>query len=288
VACPASGKVNNRFLKKVITVVVLLIIVLNVLISVFHEPEMQGEEYTETMTRCVEDAIVDSVGNATHWRMWEEYALNEIYCANYSIEYGQAYDASAYRNSLVVNEERGPFEFWRDIYHALYMDARDRLAVLQDSLRSAGEGKALGREAFARMIVSFVQDIPYQYVLSEGCGAEKGPCNPNVRWGIYSPVEFVYSLKGDCDTRTVLLYTLLKNFGYSPVIINSIEYRHSMLALDIPSAGDDFLYKGRRYAFWETTNVGWLPGMLPPEMNNKNYWQVALDYEHQDQPVRLN
>ena len=130
------------------------------------------------------------------------------------------------------------------------------------------------------MIVAFVQDIPYQYVLSDGCQNKVGECNPYVSWGIYSPVEFMHHLKGDCDTRTVLLYTLLKNFGFDPLIINSKEYRHSMLALDLPSAGDDFLYKGRRYAYWETTNIGWMPGMLPPEMNNEAYWAVALDYEY--------
>jgi hypothetical protein len=275
-------------LKRVVTIVVLLIVVLNVLISVFHEPEMTGQEYTETMTRCVEDSHIDSVGNVKHWRMWEEFGLSEIYCTDYSVDYDLAYEASIHRNNLMVDEELGPYEVWGDLYHALYVGARDHLSIVQDSLVRAGEGKALDRAAFARLVVAFVQDIPYQYVLSEGCENQTGPCNGNVRWGIYSPVEFLYSMKGDCDTRTVLLYTLLKNFGYSPVIINSLEYRHSMLALDIPSAGDDFLYKGRRYAYWETTNVGWMPGMLPPEMNNKNYWQVALDYEYQDQPARLN
>jgi hypothetical protein len=139
--------------------------------------------------------------------------------------------------------------------------------------------RELDRDAFARMIVAFVQDIPYQYVLSDNCEGRAGECNPFVSWGIYAPVEFMYHLKGDCDTRTVLLYTLLRNFGFEPLIINSKEYKHSMLALNLPSAGDDFVYKGRRYAYWETTNTGWLPGMLPPEMNNKDYWTVVLDYE---------
>jgi hypothetical protein len=70
---------------------------------------------------------------------------------------------------------------------------------------------------------------------------------------------------------------LLKNFGYSPIIINSNEYLHSMLALDLPASGDYLIHKGKRYAFWETTNVGWLPGMLPPDMNNTSYWNVILD-----------
>ncbi len=133
---------------------------------------------------------------------------------------------------------------------------------------------------FATMVVAFVQDIPYEYVIQEECtGSETAPCNGNVMLGLYSPVEFLGKMHGDCDTRTVVLYTLLRNFGYEPLIINSNEYLHSMLALDVASSGDDFEYKGKKYAYWETTNVGWLAGMLPPDMNNKDYWSVALDYE---------
>jgi len=275
-------------LKKVITTVIILIAVLGLLINLFEEQEITGEDYTETLTSCVEESTVDSVSTARHWRTWEEYGWNEIYCADYEVDLPSAEAAGQVRQEIVVNETLGPYELWRDVYYDLYVDARVKLTRIQDSLVAAGQEKELDREAFARMVVAFVQDIPYQFVLSDGCEGKGGLCNPYVKWGIYSPLEFLYSLRGDCDTRTVLLFTLLKNFGYSPVIINSVEYKHSMLALDLPSSGDDFLYKGRRYAYWETTNVGWLPGMLPPEMNNKNYWQVVLDYEYQDKPARIN
>jgi hypothetical protein len=275
-------------LKRVVTFVVILLVVINILVSLFHEAEMHGEDYTEVLTSCIEQSTTDGMATVHHWRTWEEYGWNETYCADYFMTDDDVAQAASFRNNLLINEELGAFEMWQELYHELYVNARMRLRHLEDSLMSAGTGKNLDRPAFARMVVAFVQDIPYEYVLSEGCEGKQGLCNPDVAYGIYSPVEFMYHLKGDCDTRTVLLYTLLKNFGYSPVIINSLEYRHSMLALDLPSSGDDFLYKGRRYAYWETTNVGWLPGMLPPEMNNKTYWQVALDYEYKDFPARTH
>lgn len=277
-------------MKKVVIVIVLLVVVMNIVIGLLHEGRLTGQYYTEEMTDCDEYAVKDSIdASVSHQRSWEEFGQNTQYCARYSVKDQDVALAEHLRNTIGLHKHSDDMGVWRELYHNLYIHARDRLTLIQDSLMiAAGETAQLDRDAFARMVVAFVQDIPYQYVMPEGCEDREGPCNPNVSWGIYSPVEFMHHLKGDCDTRTVLLYTLLMNFGYSPVIINSREYRHSMLALDIPSAGDDFLHKGKRYAFWETTNVGWMPGMLPPDMNNKDYWNVVLDYEHKDQPPRFN
>jgi len=277
-------------MRKVVTVIILLVVILNIMISLFHEGQPTGQYYTEELTDCLEYSVKDSLnGSISHERNWEEFGLNQQYCAIYSVSEQDAALAEHLRNTTEVHDHADDMDVWRELYHNLYIQAKDRLAQVQDSLTHvAGTTAQVDRNVFARIVVAFVQDIPYEYVMSEGCEGRDAACSPNVSWGLYSPVEFMYHLKGDCDTRTVLLYTLLKNFGYSPLIINSREYRHSMLALDIPSAGDDFRYKGQRYAFWETTNVGWLPGMLPPEMNNKAYWNVALDYEYKDQPPRFN
>jgi hypothetical protein len=160
----------------------------------------------------------------------------------------------------------------------LYQHDADKLVVLQDSLQEIADTRNLNRSEFASFLVSFVQDIPYEFVLPEACnGSEQKPCNGNIMYGLYSPAEFVYQLKGDCDTRTVLLYTLLENFGFDAVILISREYEHSMLGIDLPMAGDYITSNGRNYFFWETTNVGWMPGTIPPEMNNTDYWKVALN-----------
>ena len=59
-----------------------------------------------------------------------------------------------------------------------------------------------------------------------------------------------------------------------------------MLAIDIPTEGDFFEHKGRKFYFWETTATGWMPGMLPPEMSNKDYWTIILDHEYEADPTR--
>jgi hypothetical protein len=217
-----------------------------------------------------------------HQRSWLEYTYNNVYCTQYTILSAMAEDSYSYRNDLSIDNDISDEDFWKHLYSSLYENDRDKLNHLQDSLRRIGDSRQLDHGEFARFVVAFVQDIPYNYIIPDECTDHTDhPCVPNVRFGILSPVEFLYSLQGDCDTRTVLLYTLLRNFGYNPIIINSKEYRHSMLALDIPASGDDFIYRGRTYSYWETTNIGWLPGMLPPDMNNKDYWTVALDYEYE-------
>lgn len=230
---------------------------------------------------CPEISRADSIRmRVVHNRSWIEYMRNAGFCSAYDVGDDEANTAAYSRNSLNVPYDGDENAYWMQVYSRLYIDSKDHLQSLQDSLTTIGQARSLDRDDFARMVVSFVQDIPYEYVVPDECtGTEVSPCNGNVAFGIYSPVEFIYGMHGDCDTRTVLLYTLLRNFGYEPLILNSQEYLHSIIALDIASAGDDFEFNGKRYAYWETTNVGWLAGMLPPDMNNKDYWYVALDYE---------
>ncbi len=102
------------------------------------------------------------------------------------------------------------------------------------------------------------------------------PCIGNVPLGIISPYEFIHSLYGDCDTRSVLLYVLLAEMGFDPMIVVSDEYAHAMLALNVQAQGDHIRHEGKKYYFWETTAAGWPIGMLPPDVNNINYWKIAL------------
>ena len=243
------------------------------------QPTLETEEPAPTGAMCNETESTDTVTLLrTHQRLWLEHGAQLNYCTQYQISYDSMQRAAGYRTRSRVRDWRNEEDFWSEVYKMLYYLDRGGLRAVLDSLRTAGAH--LDRDAFARMVVAFVQDIPYNYVVPKSCeGFEGHPCVPNERYGILSPIEFLYRLQGDCDTRTVLLFTLLTNMGYQPVIVNSREYAHSRLALDIPASGDYFVHKGRRYVFWETTNVGWEPGMLPPSMNNKYYWNVVLDTE---------
>lgn len=268
-------------MKRVVIIVVFVFVALSILINLFEEAEQHESEYNDVCEEYSEEDSINFV--VTHHRSWDEYYASTTFCSKYTAGLNDAQASANARNEFAVGSWFDDNDYWRQVYLQLYLNDRDRLQSLQDSLKRVGDLRGLDREEFARMVVSLVQDIPYQYVLPDPCtGNEASPCNGEVAFGLYSPAEFVYSMRGDCDTRTVLLFTLLKNFGYDPLIINSGEYLHSMLALDIPSSGEDFEYKGKKYAYWETTNTGWLPGMLPPDMNNEDYWSVILDYEFQN------
>ena len=267
--------------KKIFRLLFFFFVILFLVIRYFHA-EYEIARPQTNINECDEYEEADTVRNLrTQYRSWLEYASNENYCTEYQFSSSLADDSFTFRESLQVNDQFSEVDFWREVYSSLYQRDQDKMIYLQDSLLQIQKKYQLDKDEFARMVVSFVQDIPYNYIDQGDCRTYTDqPCTAFARFGILSPVEFLFTLKGDCDTRTVLLYTLLRNFGYDPLIINSREYQHSMLALDIPASGESFAYKGRTYSYWETTNVGWQPGMLPPEMSNKNYWFVALDYEY--------
>lgn len=108
-----------------------------------------------------------------------------------------------------------------------------------------------------------------------GCAEET---NPN---GYFSPVEFLYHQMGDCDTRTLLLHTILKELGFDILELVSDHYGHAILAisLEIPYGLHFFMYSGKKYYLWETTDVH-LPGLHPAGdeyLQNINSWKIKLN-----------
>jgi hypothetical protein len=274
-------------LKKVLRTLFFFFIGLYVVIH-FFSSEDEGTtvpEYVDEETDYADTLNSEII--ITHKRVWQDVRSIK-HSMRYSLSSMASHDSYNFRDTVTIAEDGTEKNFWNKFYFSLYDHDRDRLKAVQDSIHlMAAEDKTEPHE-LPLTVVSFVQDIPYHYILSsDSCATHTDfPCVPLQRYGILSPVEFLYSLDGDCDTRTVLLFTLLKNLGFSPIIVNSAQYHHSMLALDIPTEGDYFIHKGRKFYFWETTATGWLPGMLPPEMNNPDYWTIILDYEYEADPAR--
>jgi hypothetical protein len=234
--------------------------------------------------------IGDTLGrfpSIRHHRVWKDLDDSQ-HALTFAIRGRDNDESFNYRDNVEVAEDGTEKGFWHNLYLDLYDHDKSVLQPLTDSLMALAvkDGLKDGRLVYAA--VSMIQDVKYSYILqSDSCFAHTDyPCVPIQRYGVLSPVEFMYSLSGDCDTRTLLLFTLLKGLGYDPIIVNSYQYKHSMLAVDIPTTGDFFIHKGRKFYFWETTAKGWLPGMLPPDMNNPDYWTIILDYEFQADPSR--
>ena len=228
---------------------------------------------------CGEVQVIE-YPDITTYRSWQGYRGRD-YCVAYQTDedmYNSSQDLRYDFNSYENDNNR----FWQDVYRYLSDMDFDAVEELADSLYGIGLQRELDRNEFANMVVSFVQDIPYSYVLvNQDCDDQDPPfmdCLEDEFLGLLSPIEFLHTLVGDCDTRTVLLYTLFKHYDYQPLIINSWVHSHSMLALDVQAPGDYLLHRGKRYYFWETTATDWQAGAIPPSFSSaRDSWHIILD-----------
>lgn len=209
---------------------------------------------------------------------WKDYD-NFYYSDYFKVRLGDFYDVGSYKNNSSPRS-------LAQLYRMLYNYDRPNLDLIYSTLSNIQNYHQLDRLSFANVLVSFVQSIPYAFVFESSCN-DKYNSDYEVRkamdngtqcdgfniWGLNSPIEFMKNLYGDCDTRTLFLYTIMKKFGYKVVILNSDS--HSMLGVKLsPSGGGTYMtYLGERYYMWETTAKNWEIGVLPPnEINSR--WEI--------------
>ncbi|UBB89884.1 hypothetical protein J4771_00600 [Candidatus Kaistella beijingensis] len=224
----------------------------------------------------------------THFRKWKDYKGN-IYEGKYSLKLNDIRQAHQLKRQL-------PQDNYAYFIHSLKENDRSKIENLYTLFDGIRADKKLNNDQFADVIVSFVQDIPYALVLDNACDpnlySEKyikdyfagasASCDPNQALGINSPVEFLANLKGDCDTRTLLIYTILDHYGYEVLLLTSQIYQHSIIAVYKNSNAIKFNYFGKNYTVWETTSFQ-EAGILPLEISNQNYWDVTLKSKNNGQ-----
>lgn len=222
-----------------------------------------------------------------HKVSWEDYSAR-LYSGDVIVSRMNYEGARETRNSLTPQGTNGT-DFWHSIYKKLEINNRDKLHYVYKMLDDIRVENDLSAREFADVIVSCVQHIPYVLVLNDDCNPDlydqafikdylthDQSCQCCVRFGLYAPTEFCGNLKGDCDTRTLLLYTILGHFGYDAVIMNSDVYHHSIIGLNIPSNGVYKTYNNKKYYAWETTARGFELGQLPASISNMQLWNVIM------------
>lgn len=238
-----------------------------------HDASFSPEEWCEERSQ-----MNTETGNHVHTRSWQSREAQ--HCLTYESSRHQSEAACEEREVLAHPTNYPKYnQHWGYIYAKLIEQNRARLTYFSDSLRNELKIESLSRQEQVAAIVSLIQDIPYVLIKESACTNEEqqsGKCLGGQKFGILTGPEFLHSLKGDCDTRSILLYALLEEFGFDTLIMISKQYRHAMIAVNIPATGDCYVYEQKKYYFWETTGKGWQPGMLPPGMQNINYWKIAL------------
>ncbi len=228
----------------------------------------------------------DSIQLLSQKRRWNDNYGNS-YKGNFSVRETDYLSSKKEYFSRAKKYYRLP---WGDLYQYLATSDTPRLDLILKKLKEIKTKNALNQYEFADMIVTFIQDIPYSFVFQKDCQSadtyedsiriilESCPdcCIGNIPHGIQNPVGFMGNLKGDCDTRTVIIYTILSHFGYDVAILNSDYYKHSILGLNIPSKGTYKLHKGKRYYVWETTSKYYTLGTLPNNFSTITHWYIVL------------
>jgi hypothetical protein len=182
------------------------------------------------------------------------------------------------------------------------------LIPIKKQLDSLAAQYTLSSKEKLEMVVTMVQSIRYALVHPQSCqqiraaqtanpnpndfiyqwhfntppytpenGARYNPCEENIeKYGVLSPLEFLYEMQGDCDSRTTFLFALLSEMGYKVAILNSDTQHHSILGVQLREL-DGVRYQegwyGAQYIVWETTarlNAG-----IFPDFKNSD-WKIVL------------
>lgn len=234
-----------------------------------------------------EKPIPEKDSMITRYRSWKDYSGNK-YEGKYQIRLSDYRNSHSFKNNL--SSEQNSIRDYDKIVHSLKENDKTKINSLYLLFDSINKKKHLNKLKFAEMIVTFVQDIPYAIVLDNGCDASlyndrftrsyllKNPnqCDGYERFGINTPVEFLVSLKGDCDSRTLLLYTIFSHYDYDVALLSSEFYGHSILGINLPINGTAYNYNNQRYLMWETTAPNCKPGVIPDEISNTNNWRISL------------
>lgn len=269
----------------------LILITLAVFLNIaFLSENFRWEEYVyvpELEDSPKPDLIkVDPDKYIRHNRVWKDFqgqqykATVKILESNYSssVKWHQQYS----ENINDIND------YERYLSAASKRDSAS-LTHLYSEMNTLGYNYKLTRKGFAEMLITLVQDIPYTLIVDSNCDPslyrdnfirkylqEGKQCYGYQRFGLLNPAEFTGTLLGDCDTRTLFLYTLFKHFDYDVIILGSQKYGHSILGINLPYHGIHKKVEGKSYFVVETTAQGMYPGILAPSISDMTYWKVNL------------
>ena len=245
------------------------------------ESDMKPIVDNNSSDKPIEDSII------TRFRTWQDYDGNQ-YEGSYQIKLSDYKKSNFYKRNL--QSSGSDIRSYDKIVYNLKENNKNKLNGLYKLFDSIGHSNKLDRMKFAEMIVTFVQDIPYALVLEDACNpslysdpfirkylsSTNADCNSFQKFGINTPVEFLVNLKGDCDTRTLLLYSVLSHYNYDVALMSSEKYSHSILGINLPFEGLAFKAWNQNYVLWETTSPNLKAGIIPSEISNLNYWRISL------------
>jgi hypothetical protein len=243
----------------------------------------------DSTTAITENQDTLKLKNRIHRHKWKDNE-NRNYAGTFVIRDDYYNISRLKRDRLTVNEQSSRL-YWRNIYKNLTSENDSYLNDVVNEYKKIIKKNRLNRRKAADMVVTSIQNIPYYLVhdLSHQEAERQyggfirqyhqtgGGCLELIKFGLQSPTEFMGNFKGDCDTRSVMLYHVLTRLGFNVVVLASDHYGHAILGISGNYQGKYITNNGLNYYVWETTATGFTPGVLSDECGNLRYWYVALE-----------
>lgn len=158
-------------------------------------------------------------------------------------------------------------EAWERYYRMIYRDSFGRLSNvcsdIHDKLYPIAKKQNPQNPdiAYAQLLLSWVQTFEYRRA-------------DDPKKSDFTALPCALCGTGnDCDSRSLLICTLLKSCGIECLLLISPEYSHALAAAQIDAPGQQYELKEKNLNFimGETTaKVTW--GMIPKEMADKSKW----------------
>ena len=280
-----------RFLINILTVVALFGIITN-LLSYKDTDDYEYERDDKRETEFVEvekDSLQEADKLFVNQHKWIDFKGNK-YEEKFVTSIKDYRESNKFLNQLDIRQD---YYFWGNLYKRASNFEKTKMDSIRKmfiGLKPLNEIKTLSPIDQLNAILTSIQAIPYYLVhqgscqqsayssdFSEKYHRQNEPCKPNTKYGLAMPSEFVANFKGDCDTRALFLYCILKERGLDVAVLISEKYGHSILGINIPGKGKNIKKNGKKYLTFETTSKGWKIGQLPPNCSNTRYWKVALN-----------
>ena len=254
-------------------------------------PQVVEDTETDTRTEKVRDSTTNELLNK-HSIVWE----NPHFTGKDQLTYftgEQSYLVSKGDHAAVTSIAMGrsQVEYWNKVYNRLLSNDFAKVDSLARLVSSVAQERNYSQLQTSEYLITLIQEIPYVLVHDYSCQEvinnsndfvreyhiDGKPCLPNIIAGLHSPYEFMHTLAGDCDTRSLFGHAVLTKLGISSSVWISEQYGHSILGVGVPvSAGVQKSVMGVPHYGVELTAKGYRLGMISPDQRNVKNWDIAL------------
>ncbi len=150
---------------------------------------------------------------------------------------------------------------WFIKYRMLYRYSKPFFKRFAKGLNAMAVAEGFSRAQALGFVIQSVQAIRYEM--------------PNQGCGLFVPAQVLTEQKGDCDSKSLLLYGTLQAMDYDMAFLYSVEYNHVLSGINTEASGAGIKLKGKKYYFIEAVTPNSPIGRLSGDWGDLSKWSAT-------------